>query len=170
MRDDLIRRRERTFELLYEMGVPRSEVVSRLADEFDVAETTISTDIGRMSDWITSDEISVPLADGALRIAMVHSQAQELVRLGMQAERDGDLAEARRCRKAAGNLVKSEGEMAERLGFTEEQSHPEISVDFGSREAASGLKPEDESLLDEWCGLTGDGDAVDGTKIELEDD
>lgn len=66
-----------------------------------------------------------------LRVAMVHFQAQELVRLAMQAERDGNLVEARRCRKAAGDLLKSESEMAERLGFADVENHPEIEIDLG---------------------------------------
>ena len=44
--------------------------------------------------------------------------------------------------------------MARRLGLTEEAPQKVEVVD--------GLDPEDEELLDEWCGLTGDG-------VDLED-
>jgi hypothetical protein len=152
VRPDLRERRQETYRLIYRLGLPQRDAVSRLADQYDVTEAAVRKDIQRMSGWIT--DLDIPLADGLLRVRQIREQAQELEQLALQAKQDGDLAEARRCREAIVSAVETEDKMARRLGLTEEAPQKVEVVD--------GLNPEDEELLDEWCGLAGDG-------VELED-
>ena len=154
MREDLRERREQTFHLIYRMGVSPSKAVARIADQHDCSESAVWTDLGRMGDWITSDELNVSFQDGILRVAKVRAQHQELEQLAVQAQQDGDPAEARRCREAIVSAVETEDQMARRLGLTDEAPH-QVEVD---------LDPEDEELLDEWCGLGGDAVNLDEWK------
>lgn len=147
MRPDLRERRKETYRLLYRLGVPYSDAVARLAEQYDVTEAAIRKDIERMSGWIT--DLDVPLADGLLRVRQVREQAQELEQIALQAQQDEDLTEARRAREAIVKAVETEDQMARRLGLTEEAPHQVEVID--------GLEPQDEELLDEWCGVTGDG-------------
>jgi CheY-like chemotaxis protein len=149
VRPDLRERREETYRLLYRLGIPYSDAVARLAEQYDVTEAAIRKDIERMSGWIT--DLDVPLADGLLRVRQVREQAQELEQIALQAQQNEDLTEARRAREAIVKAVETEDQMARRLGLTEEAPQTVEIVD--------GLDPEDEKLLDEWCGLQ--GDAVD---------
>ena len=148
MRPDLRERRRETYRLLYRLGVPYSQAVTRLADQYDVTESAIENDIAKMSGWIT--KIDVPLADGLLRVRQVREQVQELEQVALQAKQDGDLTEARRAREAIVDAVETENRMAQRLGLTNEEP---VQI-----EVAGGLDPDDEELLDEFCGI--DGDAV----------
>lgn len=149
MRPDLRERRRETFRLMYRLGLPQRDVVARLADQYDVSEAAVRKDIQRMSGWIT--EIDVPLQDGVLRVRQIREQVQELEQAALEAKQDGDLAEARRCRDAIVKAIKTEDQMARRLGLTDEAPNQVEEID--------GLDPEDEALLDEWCGL--ESDAVD---------
>jgi len=153
MREDLRERREQTFELIYRMGVSPSKAVARLADQYDCSESAVWTDLGRMGDWITSDKLNVSFQDGILRVAKVRAQHQELEQLAVQAQQDGDPAEARRCREAIVSAVETEDQMARRLGLTNEASK---QIEVGT------LEPEDEELLEEWCRIEGKG-------VDLED-
>ena len=146
MRPDLRERRRETYRLLYRLGVPYSDAVTRLAEQYDVTESAIENDIAKMSGWIT--DLDVPLADGLLRVRQVREQVQELEQLALQAQQNEDLTEARRAREAIVKAVKTEDKMARRLGLTEEAP---VKV-----ETISGLDPADEELLDEWCGIDGD--------------
>jgi CheY-like chemotaxis protein len=152
VRDDLRERRRETYRMLYRLGIPYGEAVSRLAEQYDVSESAIENDVAKMSGWIT--DLDVPLTDGLLRLRQVREQARELEQLALQARQDEDLAEARRCREAIVKTVARENRMAQRLGVTTEAAHTVEVVD--------GLDPEDEELLEEWCGLTGD-------TVDLED-
>jgi len=154
MRPNLRERRRETYRLLYQLGVPYSDAVSRLAEQYDVTESAIENDIAKMSGWIT--EIDVSLQDGLLRVRQVREQAQELEQLALQAQQNEDLTEARRCREAIVKAVETENQMARRLGLTDEAPHQE--------EVAGSLDPADEALVSEWCGL--EGDAVDLDECE----
>jgi len=150
MRPDLRERRRETYRLLYRLGVSYSDAVSRLAEQYDVTESAIENDIAKMSGWIT--EIDVPLADGLLRVRQVREQVQELEQLALQAQQNEDLTEARRAREAIVKAIRTEDQMARRLGLTEESPVKEGVHD--------GLDPEDEALLDEFC-FGADADSVD---------
>lgn len=146
MRPDLRERRRETYRLLYRLGVPYSDAVSRLSKQYDVTESAIENDIAKMSGWIT--DLDVPFADGLLRVRQVREQAQELEQLALKAQEDGDLTEARRAREAIVSAIETEDRMARRLGLTDEAP---LQVEIGG-----SLDPEDEELLDEWCNLEGD--------------
>lgn len=151
MREDLRNRREQTFNLIYRMGVSPSKAVARLADRYDCTESAVWTDLGRMGDWITSDELNVSFQDGVLRLAKVRGQHQDLEQLALEARENGDLSEARRCREAIVDAIETENDLAQSLGLTSEEP-TQIEVE--------GLDPADEELLDEFC-FSEETDAVD---------
>jgi hypothetical protein len=53
MQEQLRRRRNETFERLVIDGEQYLEVVETIADEYDVAESTIKTDIANMDSWLS---------------------------------------------------------------------------------------------------------------------
>jgi hypothetical protein len=146
MRPDLRERRRETYRLLYRLGVPYSDAVSRLAEQYDVTESAIENDIAKMSGWIT--DVDVSLQDGLLRVRQVREQAQELEQLALQAQQNEDLTEARRCREAIVKAVETENQMAQRLGLTEKAP--------AQVEVIDGLGPADEAIVEEWCRIEGE--------------
>lgn len=158
MREDLRERREDAFHLIYRMGVSPSKAVARLAEQYGCSESAVWTDLGRMGEWITSDELNVSFQDGVLRLAKVRAQHQELEQLALQARESGDLAEARRCREAIVSAIETENDLAQSLGLTNEMP-TQVEV--------SGLDPKDEKLLDEWCRPADDA-GLKGEPVDLD--
>lgn len=153
MMDDLRSRRRETYELLYRHGVPYGETVSRIADQYGVAESTVKSDISNLSDWV--GELDVSLHDGLLRVRKIRDQHQELEQVALEARRDEDFGAVIRARKAIVQAIETEDRMARRLGITDEAP---VRV-----EVTDNLDPKDEELLEEFCGLEG------GAAVDLED-
>lgn len=143
-------RRVETYNLLYRHGVDYSEAVQRLSDSYGVSKSAIRKDISRMGSWIT--EINVDLADGLLRVAKVRDQHQDLEQVALEARRDGDLETVIRARKAIVQALQAEDRMAARLGLTPDDAE----TAEGALDPGGSLDPEDEDLLNEWCGLEGE--------------
>lgn len=152
MRDDLRERRERTWELLVVMGVSYSQTVSRVADQFDCAEGTVKSDISRMEDWI--HELDVSYYSGVSRLRELRQARQRLRQYEMQAQQDEDHKEAARINHKIKSNLETDIRMSQRLGLTNEEP---TEIDVG------GLDPEDEELLNEFCGIESE------EAIDLED-
>lgn len=149
MRDELRERRERTWELLVVMGVSYTDTVQRISQEFDVAEGTIKSDISRMENWV--GELDVSYYSGVSRLREMRQARQRLRQYEMQAQSDEDYQLAAKINEKYWKNVRADLRVSQRLGLTNEEPH-EIEV-------ADGLDPEDEDLLDEFCGV--EGEAVD---------
>jgi hypothetical protein len=148
MREDLRERRQQTYHMLYRLGVSYGNTVSRIAEEYDVAESTVKSDIANMSNWVR--ELDVSLHDGLLRVRKVRDQHQELEQLALEARQNGDLAEARRAREAIVKALETENRMAQRLGLTNEEPQRH-EVEIGET-----LSEEDQEMLNDICGIEGD--------------
>lgn len=142
MKQDLRERRERTWELLVVMGVSYSQTVSRIAENFDCAESTIKTDISRMETWV--GDLDVSYYSGVSRLRELRQARQRLRQYEMQAQQEEDPDLASRINKKITDNLKADIRMSQKLGLTNEEP---TQIDVG------GLDPEDEDLLDEWCGL-----------------
>lgn len=152
MDDELRERREETWRLYVEMGVSFTETAARIADQFDEKQTTIKTDISRMSDWLPKlDEGD--LFNSHSRLREIRSARQRQRQYEMMAQREEDYEAASRIATRITKNVRVEREMCEALGIISEEP-----TDF---ELAQDLDPEDEALLDEWAGV--------GEPLELED-
>lgn len=146
MRDELRERRERTWEVLVELGVDYGDAVSRIAQEFDCAEGTVKSDISRMDSWIR--DLDVAYYTGISRLRELRSQRQRLNQMAMQAQQDEDLAEERKIRKTILDSIIKDIRASQKLGLANEEPT--------QVELASGLDPEDEDLVDEFAGIGGE--------------
>lgn len=146
MRDDLRQRRERTWELLVVMGIEYSQAVTRIASEFDCSEGTVKSDISRMESWLS--ELDVNYYSGVSRLRELRQQRQRLNQMAMQAQQDEAREEELKVRKEIRRNIEKDIKMSQRLGLTNEEP-TEI-------ELADGLDPEDEELLEEFCGVEGE--------------
>lgn len=151
MREELRRRRERTWELLVVMGVQYSKAVGRVAEEFDTAESTIKTDISRMETWV--GKLDVSYYSGVSRLRELRQARQRLRQYEMQAQSDEDHELASRINDKIAKNLKSDLRISQKLGLTNEEP---TQVEVG------GLDPEDEKLLEEWCD-------IEGESVDLED-
>jgi len=151
MKEELRERRERTWELLVVMGVSYSQTVSRIAEQYDCAESTVKTDISRMESWV--GDLDVSYYSGVSRLRELRQARQRLRQYEMQAQQDEDQDLASRINDKIAKNLKADLRISQKLGLTNE-TPTEVEV--------GGLDPEDEELLDEWCG-------VEGESVELED-
>ena len=151
MNEELRRRRERTWELLVVMGVQYSDAVRRIADQFDCAESTVKTDISRMECWV--GDLGVSYYSGVSRLRELRHARQRLRQYEMQAQQDEDQDLASRINDKIAKNLKADLRISQKLGLTNEEA-TQVEV--------SGLDPKDEELLDEWCGIEGEG-------VDLED-
>ena len=82
MNQELVERRERTFELLIVEGRKYSDVVATIARENDITESGVKTDINRMDDWLPKIvEEDHAQKDGLVRLKELRKNRQEMRRL-----------------------------------------------------------------------------------------
>ncbi|UTF56010.1 hypothetical protein [Natronosalvus rutilus] len=146
MRDELRARREETWRLLVEMGIGYSDAVARIAENFDCNESTVKTDISRMETWI--GELDVAYYSGVSRLRELRQQRQRLNQMALEARQQEDLTTEKSVRQEIRQNLESDMRMSQRLGLTNEEPQ--------QFELAQGLEPEDEELLDEFCGVEGE--------------
>ena len=133
------------------MGVSYSQTVSRIADQYDCAKSTVKTDISRMESWV--GDLDVSYYSGVSRLRELRQARQRLRQYEMQAQQDEDQDLASRINDKIAKNLKADLRISQKLGLTNETP---TQVEVG------GLDPEDEELLDEWCG-------IEGESVELED-
>lgn len=148
MKESLRERRERTWELLVVMGVSYSQTVTRIADNFDCAESTVKTDISRMETWV--GDLDISYYTGVSRLRELRQARQRLRQYEMQAQQEEDPDLASRINDRLARNIKADIRISQKLGLANEEP-TQLDV--------SGLDPEDEELLDEWCNV--EGEAVD---------
>jgi predicted transcriptional regulator len=151
MKEELRERRERTWELLVVMGVQYSQTVSRIAEQYGCAESTVKTDISRMESWV--GKLDVSYYSGVSRLRELRDARQRLRQYEMQAQQDEDQDLASRINDKIETNLKTDLRISQKLGLTSETP---TQVEVG------GLDPEDETLLEEWCG-------IEGEEVDLED-
>jgi hypothetical protein len=151
MNQELRERRERTWELLVVMGVQYSQVVQRVAEQYDCAESTVKTDISRMESWV--GKLDVSYYSGVSRLRELRQARQRLRQYEMQAQQDEDQDLASRINDKIETNLKTDLRISQKLGLTSETP---TQVEVG------GLDPEDEAVLEEWC-------RIEGEEVDLED-
>jgi hypothetical protein len=115
MQEHLRKRRDETFEMLVVKGYDYSRVVSTLADRYDVAESTIKTDINRMSDWLPHlSHYDDDNGQGKLR--ELQKNRQRLHQLATEARQDDERLEELKIRRRIDKSVSLEVDLAQSLG------------------------------------------------------
>lgn len=136
MKEELRKRRDETFEMLVVKGFDYSRVVSTLAARYDVAESTIRSDISRMDDWLPrlsffDDD------DGEGRLRELRMNRQRLHQMATEARKNDDLETELSIRRTIDTAVETEVSLAQSLGqMTETAEQVEITeldvvADFG---------------------------------------
>ena len=157
MNPELRERREDTYQLLVAHGIKRSEVVARLSDQYGVTKTTIRRDIDQMPEWLP--EISVDFGAGIVRLTRLRDQQQELERLALEAQREGNLNAAVGARREIRQAILAEEEIASRMGLAPEVEGEEEAMETEIEQSLSGAE---EALLNEWSGV--------GDPVEIDQD
>lgn len=115
MQESLRKRRRETFEMLVVKGYDYSRVCETLAGRYDVAESTIRTDINRMGDWI--DKLAHFDDDrGIGRLLELQDNRQRLHQMATEARQADDLDQELRVRKTIDKSLMTEVELAQSLG------------------------------------------------------
>lgn len=157
MRDDLIERREETWDLLQVKGFSTSEVARKLAQKYGVKEATIRKDISRMDNWLDKlDDHTSKTA--ASRMREFRQNRQRMHQMAMEARQNGDLDTELKIRRAIDSNVEIDVELSQSLGLTtREPDRAEVAVE--TRE----LDPESEAQFDDLIDRA--NDAVAGTEV-----
>ncbi|WP_436347050.1 hypothetical protein [Natronorubrum sp. FCH18a] len=154
MKDELRQRRQETYRMLVAHGISHSEVVKRLSDSYDVSKSAIRKDIKNMNSWLP--DLSVDFSAAIVRLTRLRDQQQELESVALQARRDGDPRTEIRARQEIRKSIMAEHNIATDVGLTPDSGEGAAALE----EIDTGIDPEDEALLDEFCGIEGDLDAV----------
>lgn len=147
MNAELRDRREDTYHLLVAHGIAQSEVVTRLSDQYGVSKSAIRKDIRQMPTWLP--KLSVDFGAGIVRLTRLRDQQQKLEQLSLQAERDKNYNAAVGARREIRKAIMAEEQISVRMGLSPEGEAAD--EDAWDDEIATGLDPEDEALLDEFC-------------------
>lgn len=134
MRQDLRERRLETWDLLVIKGIPYGDVVTRLADKYGTAESTIESDIGRMDNWfpkldLTDDE----LVRAQMRLREHRQNRQEIQQLILRIRNNDNISDATKikreleARRQLDESVEREVQLAQSLGFLD-RAPDQISV------------------------------------------
>lgn len=120
MKEELRERREETWNLLVVNGMDYSKVVERLSEKYGVAESTISTDINRMDDWLPKlDRVSQK--SGHSRLKELRQNRQRLQQMALEARQDGDLEKELQIRRQIDKAIERDVSLAQSLGLTIEE-------------------------------------------------
>jgi hypothetical protein len=121
MDDDLRARRWQTWQMLKVNGVRYTDVVSRVANDFDVSEGTVKSDISRMDDWLpklVEGDVSSGLSH-LMELRSVRQRMHELAQDTREAGEDDQLDprdEIDILRRIA-DMIESDVELAQSLGM-----------------------------------------------------
>lgn len=120
MRDDLVERRERTWDLHVIKGFSTSEVSRKLASQYGVKEATIRKDISKMDEWLgkLDDHTSKTAAS---RMRELRQNRQRMHQMAMEARSDDDLKEELRIRRAIDSNIDRDVNIAQSLGVTHKE-------------------------------------------------
>jgi hypothetical protein len=131
MQEHLRKRRDETFEMLVVKGYDYARVVTTLADRYDVAESTIKSDINRMSDWLPHlSHYDDDNGQGKLR--ELQKNRQRLHQLATEARQDDERLEELKIRRRIDKSVSLEVDLAQSLGeMHEEPDKKELTGEDG---------------------------------------
>jgi len=126
MRNDLLDRREETFDLLVNKGFPYRKVVERISSKYDISESGVETDIGRMDDWLPKviDESDHSRGDGKVRLKEIKQNRQRLQRMALEAQQRGELQTELPIRRKIDDSVELEIALRQSLGLTDREPTP----------------------------------------------
>lgn len=151
MNSDLLERREKTFDLLIVKGFSYSKVVRKIADEYDVTESGVKSDISRMENWLPKlVEDDATRKDGLVRLRELRGNRQRLQQMALEAQRDNDRIDELRIREQIEQSVELDIALTQSLGETErEPDRHELEVEGEFSTGAMDVvfeKPDDETL------------------------
>ena len=158
MRADLRERREATWERLIVRGERYSRVCEDIAEEYDVEQSTVETDISRMDSWVPKLIHSL-LPTGLSRMKELRRVRRELYAVAEEQKRAGELNKARLTFKEIGANIERDIKLSQSLGLaTSEPDEHETTVEVQS--FSEDLTDEERRVLD---AVTGGGDGDEGT-------
>lgn len=143
MDDELYDRRMRTFHLLFERREDLSTVVDKLTEEFDVTETAIRTDVGRMDDWIPKLDLG-SRASGYLQLLEQRRNRRRYHEMAEQAKTEENLDQELDIRRQIDQSIQIDIQLAQSLGMIDKE--PE-QVELGWKDyitAAAGSEAVDD--------------------------
>jgi transposase len=155
MRRDLQDRREETFDLLVNKGVPYRKVVEQIASKYDISESGVESDINRMDDWLPKlvDETDHSRKDGKARLKELKSNRERLQQMAMEARRDNKLDRELAIRRKIEDSIELEVALRQSLGHMEREptaaenvmadfATGAMRVEFPDEDAEDGEEPE----------------------------
>lgn len=134
MRQDLIDRREDTFDLLIVKGLSYGRTVDLIMEKHGCKKTTIETDIGRMNEWLPRliDETDHTMRNGLVRLKEIRKNRQELNRLAQMARSDKEYMKEASIRSRINDSLQLDLTLSQTLGLAERAPD---KVDVTTREA-----------------------------------
>lgn len=132
MRDDLIKRRDRTWDLLIVKGLDYGKVVEQVSNDFDVKPNTIEKDISRMDDWLPElNELSPK--SGYSRLMEIRQNRQRLQQMAIEARGEDDPHLELKIRRQIDSAIEKDVTLSQSLGISPmEPQKQEISGPDGS--------------------------------------
>lgn len=125
MKPELRERREKTFDLLITKGYPYRRVVEQIASNYDISESGVETDIGRMEDWLPKIvEDDETRKDGLVRLREIRKNRQRLHRMADEARKNKDLETELEIRRKIDDSVELDIALSQSLGHTEREATP----------------------------------------------
>lgn len=153
MQQSLLDRREETFDLLVNKGLPYRKVVDRIASRYDISESGVETDIGRMDDWLPKviDESDTARSDGRVRLKELKQNRERLQRMALEAQSNSDLEQELAIRRKIDDSVELEIALRQSLGLTDRESTPmeEAMEDFATGAMRVEFESEDDVEADD---------------------
>jgi len=120
---DLVERREETFDLLICKGIGYRKVVEKISRKYDLSESGVETDIGRMDEWLPKlvEETDLTRKDGLVRLKELRQNRQRLQQMAMEARSNNDLMEELKIRRNVEDNIELDIALSQSLGHTERE-------------------------------------------------
>lgn len=156
---DLLSRREETVDLLVVQGLPYQRVVERLADRYDITQSGVKTDIGRIDDWLPKviDESDKTRKDALVRLKELRTNRQRLQRMALEAQQDDDLETELQIRDKIDDSIELDIALSQSLGLTEREP---TAVENAMADFATGAMevefPDDDADVDSTPSVEGE--------------
>ena len=129
MRAETRDRRQMTWRYLRIDGMPETEVISTVADEYDVTESTVSEDIRNMEDWLPEINRSAREAELSL-VYELEETRRRLYEMAEEAKETTDLTTELKIRRAIIETIKLDGRLSEDINRNPIEENTDDLVDM----------------------------------------
>jgi len=120
MQESLRKRRRETWNLLVVKGYDYSRVVETIAGKYEVAPSTVRSDIRRMPDWV--GKLAILDDDhGQSRLLELRKNRQRKWQMATEARQEDDLELERKIRDSIDKAIETDINLSQSLGETNEE-------------------------------------------------